>query len=60
MPFLIKAFKKIVAALEGCLVFCSLAKGEPEQVLNTRESYMLVLLPFLESSDVNSNYTSVI
>lgn len=48
-----------MAALEGWLVFCSLAKEEPEQVLDTRESYMLVLLPFLESSDVNSNYTSV-
>lgn len=46
MPTLIKAFKEIVAALEGCLVFYSLAKGEPEEVLVTREGHMLVLLPF--------------
>lgn len=38
MPTFIKAFKEIVAALEGYLVFCSLAKGEPDQVLDTRES----------------------
>lgn len=47
-----------MAALEGSIVFYSLSKGEPEQILDTRESHMLVLLP-LESSDVNSNYTSV-
>lgn len=58
MPNFIKAFLEIVAALEGSTVFYSLSKGEPEQILDTRESHMLVLLP-LESSDVNSNYTSV-
>lgn len=47
-----------MAALEGCLVFYSLAKGKPEQVLDIRESYACTIA-ILESSDVNSNYTSV-
>lgn len=40
-----RAFLEIVTALEVCLIFYSLAKGEPEQVLDTVESHMLVLLP---------------
>lgn len=46
MPTFIKTFLEIVTALEDCLVFYSLAKGEPEQILDTRESHMLVPLPF--------------
>lgn len=49
-----------MAALEGCLVFYSLARGKLEQVLDIRESHMLAYtIAILESTDVNSNYTSV-
>lgn len=48
-----------MVALElGCLVFYSLPKGEPEQVLEARESRTYTIA-ILESSGVNSNYTSV-
>lgn len=47
-----------MAALEGCLVFYSLAKGKPEQVWML-EKVMCCTVAILESSDVNSDYTSV-